>query len=509
MDNNEKNKSGMNRIALTISVIVLVFGLLYGFIYFNKDKFFAQAPSDSNKITEKDKQDKDVEYEVKTLLSDIGRYEVIDNKYLKVDDVNRGLSFYTVDGEEVLKDYDGEIFVGLDKELYKLEYRNSNIVIEVVKNGKLFTVKEINISTDNWYKVIYTNDSGTHFLVGVVFEEDSKDYLYKLDSSKTIEYVLPQKHFIGDLIDESTNTIYMYDPNYIIVTSGSRDETIDKGVYSFEEKKITIDCVYENIESINNGNFIVNIGDKASIVDGNLKSLTIPYDFIMKRNGYYLVARDGKFAIFDKNFKVLTDFEIPFYGFEYIYSGTNNIRTAVYKDKFLVMPYEFGKDENEIYVLNNKKLSKINLSKLYVDNFIYSFDDVTRNYNIFSDDFELLYSINVDKYFNMFPISELSFVKFGDTLILSNQSESKYFNFADGEEIKSIKDYEISYTDSIKLQVKNTGGNMIGTLVVGDKEFTDLKYSDYHMDNLFRKISNNYYLFADNKILKISKKVKA
>jgi hypothetical protein len=29
------------------------------------------------------------------------------------------------------------------------------------------------------------------------------------------------------------------------------------------------------------------------------------------------------------------------------------------------------------------------------------------------------------------------------------------------------------------------------------------------MDNLFRKISNNYYLFADNKILKISKKVKA
>jgi hypothetical protein len=109
----------------------------------------------------------------------------------------------------------------------------------------------------------------------------------------------------------------------------------------------------------------------------------------------------------------------------------------------------------------------------------------------------------------MFPISELSFVKFGDTLILSNQSESKYFNFADGEEIKSIKDYEISYTDSIKLQVKNTGGNMIGTLVVGDKEFTDLKYSDYHMDNLFRKISNNYYLFADNKILKISKKVKA
>ena len=72
---------GINRIAIIISGIVLTFSLIYGLWYFNRDKIVEKKEDNSNVITEKDKKDKDVKYNVKEIKLNGEFFSVVNNKY--------------------------------------------------------------------------------------------------------------------------------------------------------------------------------------------------------------------------------------------------------------------------------------------------------------------------------------------------------------------------------------------------------------------------------------------
>ena len=99
--------------------------------------------------------------------------------------------------------------------------------------------------------------------------------------------------------------------------------------------------------------------------------------------------------------------------------------------------------------------------------------------------------------------------RYGETLVLSNQEKSYFFNYEDGEEVSSIKDYEIQFTESIRALVHNNMDigekNSTITFYVGDKEYKFVQYVS-SIEDKFRKINNKYYFLADDKVLQLSVK---
>jgi hypothetical protein len=120
-----------------------------------------------------------------------------------------------------------------------------------------------------------------------------------------------------------------------------------------------------------------------------------------------------------------------------------------------------------------------------------------------------MYSINLDKYFKDYPYYELRLERYGDTLILRSQKEAHFFNYEDGEEINGVKDYELQFTESMKAVAHSNldigDDNTTVTFSVGDKEYKFV-YGFFTPNNVFKKIDNKYYFFADSKILQITAK---
>jgi len=512
---------GINRIAIIISAIVLTFSLIYGLWYFNRGKIEVKKEDNSNTITEKDKKDKDVKYDVKEIKLNGEFFSVVNNKYFLSSyiDTNfvQSFAYYDLDGNLVGDRLKDMLHPGLDDNLYGLTFNQTTkeLTVHVLKKNNIFPVNTIALTDEDYHPVYYVDEDNNSYFLGIESVVDGVDTFFKVYDSSIETIKSDGFSFIGDnALLESFAIMYTSDPNNIVVEENSKEANKKVGVFNLEEKKLIIDFNYDNIITIGNDNYIVNTKDKTTIINSKLKALTLPYDFITKEGDYFLVARDSKFAIFDKNYKVLTDFVIPFYGTEYNFhpccGNTNNIVTRKTKDGMIILALDYGTNNEEVFFLTkNNELRSNKINNLYVDNFMYSFDNTTRNYNILSNGFELMYSINLDKYFKDFPAEDMRLERYGETLVLRNQSEARYFNYEDGEETNGVKDYEIQFTESMKALVHSNldigDDNTTVTFYVGEKEYKFV-YGFFYPDRVFKKINNKYYFIADNKILQISAK---
>ena len=514
-----KEKKTINRVAIVLSTIVLMFGIIYGFWYYNRDSFLRNR-NNSNNITEEDINDKDVKYEVKELkLEGVQTYLLQESlfKGIELDTYgNQTNNYYDLDGN-LLGSSKYDYFLGSDNFLYKIDHdiQNKTVSINMIKKGKEYPVKNITVDTDKvTYHPLYYVKDDNYFSIGFITEdEEGNSKLYVLNEGIVNEYNTKEFSFIGNnAILTTDDAIITEDPNYIAITKGNGKD----GIFSLKDMKIVAPLEYDVALAIGNNGFILKKDKKASIYDSNMKSLTIPYDYIEKIYDYYLVSRNNKFALLDSTLKQVTDFAIPQYKEELSYhtSYINNNGYDIIKlyDGIIVTTINPDKEEvSELYVYQDKKLKKYTINNMEISNFIYSADIKERTYTIYDDEYKELYKINVDDYFKDENMLELELLRFGNTLSLSNDNKEVYLNYKDGNKQENISDYEVSYTESIKLRVHNNSidkgiNNNTITLYVGDKEYTDLAYANNNLNGVFKKINNKYYVITDNKIFVINKK---
>ena len=156
-------KKTINRIAIVLSTIVLMFGIIYGFWYFNRDSFLRNK--NNNNITEEDIKDKDVKYEVKELkINGVQTYLLQESifKGIELDTYgNQTNNYYDLDGN-LLGSSKYDYFLGSDNYLYKIDYSNENksVSITMIKKGKEFPVKTIAVDTDKvtYHPLYYVKD---------------------------------------------------------------------------------------------------------------------------------------------------------------------------------------------------------------------------------------------------------------------------------------------------------------------------------------------------------------
>jgi hypothetical protein len=501
----------LNTVFVTISVLLLVFGLLYGLFWFNRGKN-NNKNSNSNEITNDDKKDKDVKYEVTEVNIDTPVYEVLGNKYLEKANSDGTFTYSDLNNKDYIKNVD-RLKLGIDNKLYEVKYDDNTLTISFLNKNTLIPSYSV-LKESNFMSNVYYLEDDTLYLLGVVLEDDDVDYLYYINSDNTIKEIKLEKyHFLGDIYYDETDFIVTSDKRYIVVSSSGHNDSTNTKVYDLVDEKFLFDKKYDDIVSIGDSMFIVSNDNKSTIINAAGKSLTIPCDFIDRIGDYYLMIRDKKMAVLDNNKKAISDFEIPYYGNGQSYHTlfNNNYIGHVYNGKLIVETVDLvGKEQGSIYYINkDNKLKKINDTGLYIGGFLHTYSSSNNTLNVYSDSFELLHIINLNDYFEGIPYYELSVIKNGTTLIISKNDTNYFLDFETGEKVDSVRDYQITFTDSIKIKVHNLlseGENKnVFTLFVKDKEYKDYNYSNPNFNGVFRKINDKYYIFGENKYAVISK----
>ena len=507
-------KREINTIFASISALLLVFGLIYGLFFFNigKNKK-ANSDMEESEITSADKKDKDVDYKVKEVEIDAISYSLVANKYIEKANMDNTYSYMNLSNTKLIVKNSSRMEVGYDGVLYDVTYDDNTLTISFAKNGLMIPAYSV-LKTSNFFSKVYYVKDNYFYLLGVVLESDNVDYFYYINGDTTVkEIVLENNHFLGDNFFDEIGCITTSDLRYIVISSIGHNSSKNPKVFDLVDEKIVLDNKYEDIISIGDSMFIASNDNKSSIINSSGKSLTIPCDFIDRIDDYYLMTRDKKMAILDNNKKVITDFEIPYYGDAQSYHTLFNTSYTglTYNDKLVVIPYDAasGKADVVYYLNKDNKLSKLNDENVYFDNFIYSYSESNNSLNVYTDSFELAYIININDYFEGFTLYDLEFKKYGDTLVLSKNDSKYYFDYKTGEKIDGVKDYVIKYTDSISIKVHSLlseGQNRnVFSVVINDKEYAEYNHADFDFTGVFKKIGEKYYILGDNKYLIISK----
>lgn len=489
-------------IFITLSVILLVFGIFYGIWFFNlKNTSKNTNTSLETEITSEDIKDKDVLYKVKEIDINAESYNLLANKYIEKVNSDGRYSYINISSKTVI-DNTNMLNVGNDKNLYDVVYDDNTLTISYVNKGELVNIYSIHKEA-NFFSKVYCYSKDNYYLIGFVLTDENTDYLYYINDKKVKEIELKDYYFLGDYFYDDNNFIVTHDPKNIVISSSGHSSNDNPKVFNIEEEKIILDSKYEDIISIGNSMFIVNKNNKATIVNSDDRSITIPYDFIDKVGDYYLVCRDDKIAVLDKNKKAISDFVIPYNGNEHDYHNfyITNYDAFMYKNTLVVIPYDTSKESSELYFLNSEnKLSKVVDNNFYFKDFIYSYDSISNSFNIYDDSFNLLFIIKINDYFMGMPYYELEIERLGDTIALSKDDKKYYFDYKTGDEVEELKEYEIKFTNSIKLVFKDNKF----TVHINDEIYDGYEYSGDRKD-VFKKIGDNYYIFGDNKYMVITK----
>lgn len=504
----------INTIFASISALLLVFGLIYGLFFFNLGKNKNKnSDMEESEITVEDKKDKNVNYKVKEIEIDNGVYSLVGNKYIEKMNVDNTYTYMNLNNSKVIVKSNSKMDIGYDGMLYDVTYDDNTLTISFAKNGLMIPAYSV-LKTSNFFSKVYYVKDNYFYLLGVVLESDEVDYLYYINGDTTVKEIkLEGNYFLGDNFFDEIGCIVTSDTRYIVVSSSGHNSSTNPKVYDLIDEKIILDKKYDDIISIGDSMFIASNDNKSTIINNGGNSLTIPCDFIDRIDDYYLMTRDKKMAILDKNKKVITDFEIPYYGGDQSYHTLfNSSYTGLtYNGKLVVIPYDAASGKsNVVYYLNkDNKLSKLNDENVYFTNFIYSYSESNNSLNVYTDEYELAYIINISDYFPGFNLYELTFNRYGDTLVLSKNDTKYYFDYKTGEKIDEVKDYVIKYTDSISIKVHSllsSGENRnVFSVIINDKEYAEYNHADFDFTGVFKKIGEKYYILGDNKYLIISK----
>ena len=256
-------KREINTIFASISELLLVFGLLYGLLFFNigknkKDK----SDMEESEITVEDKKDKDVKYKVKEIEVDSPVYSLIGNKYIEKINVDNTYTYMNLSNSKLIVKSNSKMEIGYDGMLYDVTYDDNTLTISFAKNGVMIPAYSV-LKTSNFFSKVYYVKDNYFYLMGVVLESDGVDYFYYINGDTTVKEIkLEGNYFLGDNFFDEIGCITTSDVRYIVLSSTGHNSSNNPKVYDLIDEKIILDKKYDDIISIGDGMFVASNDNK-------------------------------------------------------------------------------------------------------------------------------------------------------------------------------------------------------------------------------------------------------
>jgi len=373
--------------------------------------------------------------------------------------------------------------------------RDNKLTVYIFNGSKL--EKLYSIDKVSYVKpIIYTNGN-ISYIVGFSSNVNGDLYLYMLNDSGVT--VIRNASLLGD--EYKNNVYYTFSDNYLIVIN----KNSLCGVVDYEGR-IKIAYRYKDIMNTYDGNFIVkNKKGKYGILNINKKEvIKTQYKAIdMYANYYLIVDKNNKMAVFNKELKNITGFEMKYdplldYELRNIHNSINLWQVG--NNIVVVNNYlqDFNKTEynrSEAYFIKGNKIDKtINQIGFNNDGLVYSYD---KKYNVTIYDSNLVKKYNI-KLGEVKKITQISketdeYIKISYLDLEDKEHVSYYKNgklddsFAYGHIIDNIDDYYISRKDN--------------KFIIYNRDFKEV--DTIEGKNLIYK---NGYLIVDSGIYKVERR---
>ena len=495
---------------LAFLVIIIVICLVIGGAYYWYNNYYEEKED----IKAEEHEVLNTEYKVVSYTSEKDNIVIVNDNYLV--EYNKDKSkIYKVMDRSLNVLFDGELeastlLPGVDGSLYAYNDEDAEsenlITLYKFKDDEFVIVKEISDVGYYYSSIVNKDNNGYYYLMGFYGEENSdqsKSTVYLLDgTSNEIENTL----LVGDFNRGSTDTsVVSRNKDYVVVQDV---KTKKYGLYDINANQLVIDTSYNELRCTFNNNFVVNKEGLTGILnDKSKKVLDYQYDFIDIQDGYYVVGKNNKLGIMDKDYKMIT-------GMDFDFQVTNSIRNYSYTKSNTFMSYKVNDmillvtnvndgimsfNNHKAYLISsNGEYETITETSIYYDdkhNFMYSYDINTDVYTIYDLDNDKIidsYEVSLDNY----ELKKVDIVKFNDSTILIN--DKIYIDYKENKEVEIEDSYIDSYTFDI-YSVKFDAENKKMSLYALDslKSSFDCEVDDeYYVRNdgtFYFIIGNSYY----------------
>ena len=483
--NENKKKPGLFFAAILILVL-----LFLGFFIYKK---FSENKFEEVKYTAK--VYKDAKGELRS-LNDRFIIEEYSN-HVKIMDMKTNVLF----DDSILATY---IYEGVDGEIYAeianfKNDRSDNISYYRLKNHEFKLVKSID--SDEFPTPVISTSNGKEHLLGYQCTNGIKgSKFYDLNGEERSVSAF----FKGDgLRSDVTEAIFTFSDDYMIVSNHS-GKNYKYGLYSFSKNKIVVGTIYDGLYPDANGNLVAVLNNKAGVISKNgSKIVDFKYDFIDRNDYFFLVSKDNKMAIMNLDYKVITDYFIPYlsstypdgrrmdYFYEPCCGNYNTFYTEGLKDHFIVVTFD-PKDTLEKPILTIYFIDKEGKHR--------SFKAID-----FSHDNELIYSYSKKHLMNVYDenLNEkftIDLKEIGDSNLsvrLINQStlvvtgeDTMYFSYKTGKRVDKLAPFKY---DMDGITIKFSDNKL--TYLANNKELGSIK-DDENInirDFPLTKLSKNAY----------------
>ena len=492
-EKSEKSKRFLGEFFSFIAIALIIAGVAFGCWYWYTKVYNPNKNEDNSKETSKEEKYKFISYEA----DKNNTLEVLNNKYLiEKESSDSFLKILDMTGKEILNNENGyytSCVIGNDGNLYVLresfEPGYNSVAIDLIKDGKEEEVKTLVYG--NYHRSIVYNDTIIGF-VGDISTYDEVDYqskihIYLLNGQ---EYEVPDFTLINQFDNDNTSSYITLNERYL---PGKNNETGKYGLLDLQTGKIVIEPTYDGLYQTYNGNFVAIKDGKAGIIDNKLKKqLEFDYDFIESHEDFYVVSKNNKLALLDKNYKQITDYKFNFTGNTYNYEEKNNsFNIYKVKDKYILVVFNNESENNELYIISKTgEYKTLQITSLNItNNLIWTYNNKDKKYTFYNDDLEEKYKLDFSSYDLSSNYNELSFSLVNNTLVTNTKSPI-YFDYEHGEEIDGLQDYETRINNIIFKFNKDTKEVKV---LVDDKEIGTYK-SENNIDYTELENGNIYYL---------------
>ncbi len=515
-----ERKRRIDKVFIWILVLFLICGIGYAsfIIYKNGGIKFLNNNKESK---EKKKEETEEAIGFKEVKIE-GRIVYLNNYILDVDDENKVIIVYDLDGNEVKKYEDfslGDLYYGENGEIYNIEvehgdgYTNNVILYDLAKK-KDEKVLELDGNHSYFVPLYYNkeeNDYNTLLgFVETIFDENG-DETYK------IHYLDGEEIELGSYqIDSISSRLDMEMPysvrngKYAVVSDYNKTNA-KYGVIDLKTGDLVIACNYNFLYQTYDDTFVAKMDGKTGIIDLKTKKLLpYEYDFISVYKDFYVVGKDDKLAILDSDYKFVTDFVFDYQKIDkdntYIYkvccASFNTFFASKEGDKYLLtINAESGRrgidyDKNETYIISSDgKYETIKEHDVGGNSeFTYFYDIDNKSVVIYDDELEHVSNISLKEY-DISKNSILDIYKYGNVIYVYIDGMRLYFDFETGEE---LDDPIAHYTyNNMEFEVNLKDKEL--RCLKDKKEVKDIKkeLNDDFLD--INKLKNGGYVLIDDK----------
>lgn len=524
---NEEKKNKIIKILDEVKAFFLIL-VIIGIIGFACFYWYKHIKVQEDVVEKEEKQEENRTDEIATYkATDQHKIYSINNKYIIEYEDNvlyKILDFYTnvlFEGEEEFT----TVEEGIDSTIYiikedTLEEEN-HITVSKLHDKKIEAVKELNHLGVTYVPIRYQkNDiyqligfTGTSQTLDEELNEVNKSYVYTL-ANKELE--LKDLAFAGDkeLNLEKQKEIISYDKRYIVL----KDTNNKYGLYDINNGKMIITPQYEGLIT-DKTNYIAIKNGKYGVINSQLKKkIDFIYDFIDRKNGYYIVSKGAKMALMNKDYHLITKFDFLYQPsknnikYKAVFdNGTyNTFQSYQVGNKYVLITNYMEYKENleydlhETYIIaSDGSYSTIKENEFYVDEeneLIYSYNKEEKKYTFYDQDLKEKYTIDISNY-DYNKRADVHLLN-GNTIVIHLDSDV-YFDYENGEYIDTVKDYTITIED---IKISYSSKEQIVTYLIDEKEITkiDVKEENDHNGYYNKLDDTSIYFMTDTDFVRIS-----